>query len=145
MGNSINKEDIYEVFIFSLDEYLAAVEKVPNIPIEQCCAWWLRSIDNSRKYDAVHFVNQQGEIKSSKPHSRSYAIRPAFHCHNLRAYKPGDKVAVGILTCTVIDATTVLCDGTIGGVYFGENTNYQESHLKETIEDPELLARIYYY
>ena len=139
----IPKKDVYQIFILSHDEYLEAVSSVPNIPIEQNCAWWLKSVDDTQTFSAVHFVNQQGEIGSSEPDGHPYAIRPAFRCHNMCTYKPGDKVAVGTLTCTVIDAVTILCDETFGHVYFGDSTNYEKSHLKDIIEDPKLLTRIY--
>lgn len=139
----IPKEDIYQVFIFSRDEYEETISKVSNIPIEQKCAWWLRSVDGTKNYAAVHYVDQQGRVCSTGPDIHSFAIRPAFRCHNMCTYKPGDKVTLGTLICTVVDAVTVLCDDIMGHVHFGKSKNYWNSNIREIIEDPKLLTRIY--
>lgn len=138
----INLQDIYEVFILSCDKYENAVSTVPNIPIEQNRSWWLCSAESTSP-PFMHYVNKTGDVYSCSPDCCWGAIRPVFRCHNMCKYKPGDKVTLGTLICTVVDADTVLCDDIMGHVHFGKSKNYWNSNIKEIIEDPKFLSRIY--
>lgn len=106
MVNAIKKPlDIWhfsDARLITVDEYNDIVGRVPNVPIEMPDKWWTSTAQENRTFCCV---SADGDIIKVGVMSRC-GIRPLYIIKGDYNLKPGDKVNVYCMPCTVTDVLT---------------------------------------